>query len=91
MVRYPDTWCTSFDSGVRRGEHVAKALASGADVVALGRPVLFGLALGGWQGAYSVLDYFQKDLTRVMQLTGSQNVEDLKGLDLFDNPHGYEY
>ena len=80
-----------FDSGVRRGEHVAKALASGADVVALGRPVLFGLALGGWQGAYSVLDYFQKDLTRVMQLTGSQNVEDLKGLDLFDNPHGYEY
>nr|7F20_A Chain A, L-lactate oxidase [Aerococcus viridans]7F20_B Chain B, L-lactate oxidase [Aerococcus viridans]7F21_A Chain A, L-lactate oxidase [Aerococcus viridans]7F21_B Chain B, L-lactate oxidase [Aerococcus viridans] len=80
-----------FDSGVRRGEHVAKALASGADVVALGRPVLFGLALGGWQGAYSVLDYFQKDLTRVMQLTGSQNVEDLKGLDLFDNPYGYEY
>ena len=80
-----------FDSGVRRGEHIAKALASGADVVALGRPVLFGLALGGWQGAYSVLDYFQKDLTRVMQLTGSQNVNDLKGLELFDNPYGYDY
>ena len=49
-----------FDSGVRRGEHVAKALASVADVVALGRPVLFGLALGGWQGAYSVLTTSKK-------------------------------
>ncbi|MCW1040833.1 alpha-hydroxy-acid oxidizing protein, partial [Streptococcus anginosus] len=33
-----------FDSGVRRGEHIFKALAQGADLVALGRPVLFGLA-----------------------------------------------
>ncbi|HEW4612768.1 TPA: L-lactate oxidase [Streptococcus pneumoniae] len=36
-----------FDSGVRRGQHVFKALASGADLVAIGRPVIYGLALGG--------------------------------------------
>lgn len=35
-----------FDSGVRRGSHVFKALASGADVVAVGRPILYGLNLG---------------------------------------------
>lgn len=36
-----------FDSGVRRGSHVFKALALGADLVVIGRPYLYGLALGG--------------------------------------------
>jgi len=36
-----------FDSGVRRGQDVFKAIASGADVVAIGHPVVYGLALGG--------------------------------------------
>lgn len=40
-----------FDSGVRRGEHVFKALASGADLVAIGLPVIWGLNLGGAAGA----------------------------------------
>lgn len=44
-----------FDSGVRCGEHIFKALAAGADIVALGRTVLFGLALGGWKEVKSVL------------------------------------
>lgn len=73
-----------FDSGVRRGEHIFKALASGADIVALGRPVLYGLALGGWKGVYSVLEYFEKDLKRVMQLAGTQTIADVKKARLFD-------
>ena len=75
-----------FDSGVRRGEHIFKALASGADIVALGRPVLYGLALGGWKGVKSVLEYFEKDFTRVMQLAGTQTIEDVKKTKLADNP-----
>ena len=67
-----------FDSGVRRGEHIFKAIASGADIVALGRPVLFGLALGGWKGVRSVLEYFENYLKRVMQLAGTQTIEDIK-------------
>lgn len=39
-----------FDCGVRRGQHVFKALASGADLVAIGRPVIYGLNLGGAEG-----------------------------------------
>lgn len=74
-----------FDSGVRRGEHIFKALASGADIIALGRPVLYGLALGGWKGVRSVLEYFEKDLIRVMQLAGTQTIEDVKKTELFDN------
>lgn len=73
-----------FDSGVRRGEHIFKALASGADIVAIGRPVLFGLALGGWKGVQSVFEYFEKDLQRVMQLAGTQTIEDVKNARLFD-------
>ncbi|RHH67312.1 MULTISPECIES: lactate oxidase [Vagococcus] len=73
-----------FDSGVRRGEHIFKALASGADIIALGRPVLFGLALGGWKGVKSVLEYFETDLKRVMQLAGTQTIEDVKHARLYD-------
>lgn len=73
-----------FDSGVRRGEHIFKALASGADIVALGRPVLYGLALGGWKGVQSVLEYFERDLKRVMQLAGTQTIEDVKKSRLVD-------
>lgn len=74
-----------FDSGIRRGEHIFKALASGADIVALGRPMLYGLALGGWKGVQSVLEYFETDLKRVMQLAGTQTIEDIKHAKLFDN------
>lgn len=73
-----------FDSGIRRGEHIFKALASGADIVALGRPVLYGLALGGWKGVRSVLEYFDQDFKRVMQLAGTQTIEDVKKAQLFD-------
>ena len=71
-----------FDSGVRRGEHIFKAIASGADIIALGRPVLYGLALGGWKGVRSVLEYFENDLKRVMQLAGTQTIEDIKNTTL---------
>lgn len=74
-----------FDSGVRRGQHIFKALASGADVVGIGRPILYGLALGGAQGVESVLSYFKRELEMVMQLAGAQTVEDIKNTTLVDN------
>jgi L-lactate oxidase len=63
-----------FDSGIRRGTDVFRAIASGATVVACGRPVLFGLALGGRLGVQSVLEYLRDDLTIVMQNAGTPNV-----------------
>lgn len=71
-----------FDSGVRRGQHIFKAIASGADVVAIGRPIIYGLALGGWRGVESVLDYLQMDLQRVMTLAGTQNIAEIKDVSL---------
>lgn len=71
-----------FDSGIRRGTHIFKAIASGADVVAIGRPVIYGLALGGWRGVVSVFDYLKNDLRRVMTLAGAQTIEDIKHIKL---------
>lgn len=67
-----------FDSGVRRGEHVFKALASGADLVAIGRPVIYGLNLGGAEGVKSVFDHLNKELSITMQLAGTKNIEAVK-------------
>ncbi|MGO5291819.1 alpha-hydroxy-acid oxidizing protein [Porcincola sp. LCP21S3_C12] len=51
-----------FDSGVRRGQHVFKALASGADLVAIGRPVIYGLNLGGAEGVRSGFEHLNMEL-----------------------------
>ncbi|MDO5625446.1 MAG: alpha-hydroxy-acid oxidizing protein [Pseudomonadota bacterium] len=66
------------DSGIRRGQDVFRALASGADVVGLGRPVYYGLALGGAQGAQAALQLLNKELAMVMQLAGTPTVADIK-------------
>jgi isopentenyl diphosphate isomerase/L-lactate dehydrogenase-like FMN-dependent dehydrogenase len=66
-----------FDSGIRRGTDVFKALALGASVVACGRPVLYGLALGGPLGAQSVLEYLRDNLTIVMRLAGTRSIKDI--------------
>lgn len=73
-----------FDSGVRRGSHVFKALANGADIVAIGRPALYGLALGGADGVYSVFQHLNEELETVMILAGTENVEAVKNNHLFD-------
>jgi lactate oxidase len=66
------------DSGIRRGTDVFKALALGADAVALGRPVLYGLALGGWMGVKSVYDRVQEELTRTMTIAGVSTIKEIK-------------
>ena len=67
-----------FDGGVRRGSHVFKALASGADIVAVGRPIFYGLHLGGAQGVNSVMDQFKKELSINMMLAGTRNVKEIQ-------------
>lgn len=59
-----------FDSGIRCGADAFKALALGATAVCLGRPWLFGLALGGAAGVQQVLESFQAELDLTMRLCG---------------------
>jgi lactate 2-monooxygenase len=66
-----------FDSGIRSGADVVKALALGADAVLLGRPYLWGLALEGRAGVETVLRMLLAELDLTMVLTGNMSVGDL--------------
>jgi isopentenyl diphosphate isomerase/L-lactate dehydrogenase-like FMN-dependent dehydrogenase len=59
-----------FDSGIRGGADVAKALALGADAALLGRPYLWGLALGGADGVRAVLRALLGELDLTLALSG---------------------
>lgn len=63
-----------FDSGVRSGTDVLRALALGADGVLLGRPVLWGLAAAGRQGVGRVLQLLREELRQAMLLAGCADV-----------------
>lgn len=65
------------DGGFRRGQDVFRALALGASAVALGRPILYGLSLGGAGGVRSVLQHLKTELQMVMQLAGVPSVEQI--------------
>jgi L-lactate oxidase len=65
------------DGGVRRGIDVFKALALGAACVAIGRPVLWGMAVGGAQGVKSVYAYLVAQLRSTMLLSGTQRIADI--------------
>ena len=62
------------DGGVRRGIDVLKALALGADLVAVGRPVLWGLAIDGAGGVQRVLEILRDELSLAMALAGCRSI-----------------
>ncbi|WP_049985540.1 alpha-hydroxy-acid oxidizing protein [Halobellus rufus] len=66
-----------FDSGIRRGADVLKALALGADAVLLGRPYVYGLALDGAAGVRAVCENLLADLDLAMGLVGRDDVADV--------------
>ncbi|MEO8861322.1 MAG: alpha-hydroxy-acid oxidizing protein [Ginsengibacter sp.] len=59
-----------FDSGIRRGADVFKAMALGANAVLLGRPYAYGLALAGEQGVKEVVSNLLADIDLTMGLAG---------------------
>lgn len=65
------------DSGFRRGTDVLKALALGARGVMIGRPAMYGLAVGGQAGVERVLDIFRYELETAIGLLGCPSVEEL--------------
>ena len=68
-----------FDSGIRGGADVLKALALGADAVCLGRPYVWGLALGGQAGVEAVLKMVLGELDLTMALCGLRRADEITG------------
>jgi 4-hydroxymandelate oxidase len=65
------------DGGIRRGTDVLKALVLGARAVLVGRPVLWGLTMGGAHGVERVLSGLAGELQLAMALCGAAGVDDL--------------
>ncbi|MEP6814174.1 MAG: alpha-hydroxy-acid oxidizing protein, partial [Marmoricola sp.] len=66
-----------FDSGIRSGADVFKALALGADAVLVGRPWVYGLALAGEAGACAVMQHLMAELDLTMALAGVVSVDEI--------------
>lgn len=67
-----------FDSGIRSGSDVAKALALGATAVGVGRPYCYGLALGGTEGAAHVLRTLLAEADLLMAVDGFPSIAALR-------------
>jgi L-lactate dehydrogenase (cytochrome) len=65
------------DGGIRRGSHVVKALALGANACGIGRGYLYALAAGGQPGVERALTLLRAELERTMALSGCNNISDL--------------
>lgn len=65
------------DGGIRRGVDIAIALALGADAVLVGRPALWGLAVGGEAGARRVLDLLREEFELALALCGCASPAEL--------------
>jgi lactate 2-monooxygenase len=66
-----------FDSGVRSGTDIVKALALGAKAVGVGRPYAYGLALGGVDGVVHVLRCLLAEADLLMAVDGYPTLVDL--------------
>jgi L-lactate dehydrogenase (cytochrome) len=65
------------DGGIRRGNHVVKALALGANACSIGRGYLYALAAGGQAGVERALALLRTELERTMALTGCSSIRRL--------------
>ena len=66
------------DGGIRRGIHIIKALALGADACSIGRPYLYGLAAGGQAGVERALHILKSELERSMALLGVSSIAEIQ-------------
>jgi len=65
------------DSGIRGGADVVKAMALGADAVLLGRPYVWGLAVGGQEGVEVVIRQLLAETDLTLALAGGTAIRDL--------------
>jgi lactate 2-monooxygenase len=74
-----DELAVLFDSGVRGGADIFKALALGADAVCVGRPYMYGLALAGQDGVEHVVRCLLAELDLTLALSGYTSIAQVDG------------
>ncbi len=66
-----------FDSGIRSGEAIIKALALGADFVLVGRPFLYAMGAGGYSGLQEVIELFRTQIDIGLAQLGCPDIDDV--------------
>jgi 4-hydroxymandelate oxidase len=77
------------DGGIDRGRDIFKAIALGAKAVMVGRPMIYGMAVGGELGVARTVEMLRDELKTVMQLAGAQSTEQIDRT--FIVRHGKQY
>ncbi len=73
-----------FDTGVRNGEDIVKAYASGANFVMLGRPILYALGADGERGLKTIINYISKEIQVTLAQIGLANISDISKSNLIE-------
>lgn len=73
-----------FDSGIRSGQDIFKAIAMGAKSTYIGRAYIYGLGAMGEAGVTTALDVIRKELDTTMALCGETNIEEVGRHNLLD-------
>ncbi len=66
-----------FDSGIRGGSDIIRALALGADFTMIGRPLMYGIGADGARGLRRVVDIIKDELSTALGLVGLTDIEDI--------------
>jgi isopentenyl diphosphate isomerase/L-lactate dehydrogenase-like FMN-dependent dehydrogenase len=86
LAAVPDEFPVLFDSGIRTGADIVKALALGARAVLLGRPYVWGLAVGGEDGVRQVLRSILAELDLTLALSGVTSLDQVSSDMLVRRP-----
>jgi L-lactate dehydrogenase (cytochrome) len=66
-----------FDSGIRGGSDVVRALAMGADFTMIGRPLMYGIGADGAKGLKRVVDIIKDEISTALGLVGLTDIKDI--------------
>ena len=66
-----------FDSGIRSGSDIVRALAFGANYVMIGRPLMYGIGADGSKGLRRILNIIKEELSTTLGLVGLNDINDI--------------
>ncbi len=75
-----------FDSGIRSGDDIIKALAVGANFVMVGRAILYGLGAGGARGLNALMDVLAEDIGVTMAQIGCRGIDEIDASVIASTP-----
>lgn len=74
-----------FDSGIRSGSDIVRALAFGADYTMIGRPVMYAMGADGKKGLRRIVEIIKEEVSTTLGLVGLNDINDVTSEIVIDN------